>query len=146
MLKIIYMLKTLSRAHLPTVFSAILPDLLKTIYQITKLKVVVAEQCSSFWHHDPAVNAPHNQLFGYLSALCTFQCFSSDIQRVTQCIQLSKLCALPSARPPMSVNNNGREFFLSWATEYPLGATQNPLSLKRKIHLSVPLRRPTIRG
>lgn len=51
MLKIIYMLKTLSRAHLPAAFSVILPDLLKAISQITKLKVVVAEQCSSFWHH-----------------------------------------------------------------------------------------------
>lgn len=140
------MLKTLSRAHLPTTFSVTLPNQLKAISQITKIKVVVAEQCSSFWHHDPAVSAPHNLLFEYLSALCTFRCFSYDIQRVTQCIQLSKPCALPSALLTMSVNNNGREFFLSWATEYPFGATQNLLSLKRKTYLAVPLRRPTVRG
>lgn len=41
MLKIIYMLKTLSRAHLPTAFSLTLPNQLKAISQITKLKVLL---------------------------------------------------------------------------------------------------------
>lgn len=140
------MLKTLSRAHLPTAFSVTLPNQLKAISQITKLKVLLHNSvvCS-----DTTIRLSTHHIINfleYLSALCTFRCFSADIQRITQCIQLSKPCALPSALLPMSVNNNGREFFLSWATEYPLGATQNPLSLKRKTYLAVPLRRPTVRG
>lgn len=140
------MLKTLSRAHLPTAFSVTLPNQLKAISQITKLKVLLH---SSVVRADTTIRLSKHHIISFLgiclhSAL--FSVFSSDIQRVTQCRQLSKPCALPSALLPMSVNNNGREFFLLWATEYPFGATQNPLSLKRKIHLPVPLRHPTFRG
>lgn len=64
MLKIIYMLKTLSRAHLFTAFSVTLPKQLKAISQITKLKALLH---SSVVRADTTIRLSKHHIINFLS-------------------------------------------------------------------------------
>ena len=115
---------------------------------ITRTKVAIILQTCPLGHSIHHVHsnlqchAPYILFFTLLSALCTFCLHYTDIQRLTQCRQISIMPTLLSARatPVRRFQGGafislGRPFFLFREGRFLFRPTQNPLALCRNTAL-----------